>query len=61
VNVGQLRAILRDWPPQTPVAVRTVEAGEICLTVDVTSADQHDAGNGSVSLLLVGDVDKAGN
>lgn len=59
MNVGQLRGILRDWPPQTPVAVRTLEKGEICLTVDLTSADQHDAGNGAVSLLLIGDVDEA--
>lgn len=59
MNVGQLRAVLRDWPPQTPVAVRTVEKGEVCLTVDLTSADQHDAGSGAVSLLLIGDVDQA--
>jgi hypothetical protein len=59
VNVGQLRGILRDWPPQTQVTVRTIEKGEVCLTVDLTSADQHDAGNGAVSLLLVGDVDEA--
>ena len=59
MNVAQLRSILRDWPPQTQVAVRTVERGEICLTVDLTSADQYDAGDGSVSLLLVGDIDGA--
>lgn len=59
MNVATLRSILRDWPPETQVAVRTVERGETCLTVDLTSADQYDAGNGAVSLLLVGDVDEA--
>lgn len=62
MNVGQLRAVLRDWPPQTPVAVRTIEKGEqVCLTVDLTSADQYDGGDGATSLLLIGDVDRAGN
>ena len=59
MNVAELRSILRDWPPSTPVAVRTIEREEICLTVDLTAADQHDAGDGAVSLLLIGDIDQA--
>ncbi len=61
MNAGQLKAALADWPDSTPVAVRTLEKGEVCLTVDLTSVDQHDAGKGCASLLLVGDVDQAGN
>ncbi len=57
MNVKQLREALADWPEETPVAVRTLELGEACLTVSLTSVDQYDDG----SLLLVGDVDKASN
>jgi hypothetical protein len=57
VNVAELRRILADWPPQTPVAVRTVEKGEVCLTVSLTSADQLD---GAVDgLVLIGNLDEA--
>ena len=59
MNVAQLRAILRDWPPSTPVAVRVVEAGEVQLTVDLTSADQYDDGCGFPSLLLIGNLNEA--
>lgn len=61
MNAKQLREALRDWPDETPVAVRTLEHGEICLTASLTSVDQYDEGGGFASLLLVGDVDKAGN
>jgi hypothetical protein len=60
VNVAELRRILADWPPQTPVAVRTVEKGEVCLTVSLTSADQLDASDGAVDgLVLIGNLDEA--
>jgi hypothetical protein len=56
MNAKQLREALADWPDETPVAVRTLEHGEVCLTVDLTSVDQYEE-----SLLLVGDVDAASN
>jgi hypothetical protein len=39
------------------VSVRTLEGGEVCLTVDLTSVDQYPDG----SLLLVGDLDRTAN
>lgn len=57
VTAAQLRAAIADWPDDTAVTVRTVEHGEVCLTVALTSVDQYDDG----SLLLVGDVDQASN
>jgi hypothetical protein len=57
VNARQLRETIADWPDDAPVVVRTLEHGEVCLTVALTSVDQYDDG----SLLLVGDVDKAAN
>ena len=57
MTADQLRAALVDWPGDTPVTVRTVEHGEVCLTVALTSVDQYDDG----SLMLVGDVDAASN
>jgi hypothetical protein len=57
VNAKQLREVLADWPEDTQVSVRTLEHGEVCLTVALTSVDQYEDG----SLLLVGDGDKASN
>jgi hypothetical protein len=57
VNVKQLREALADWPDETSVAVRTIETGEVCLTVDLTGVDQYADG----SLLLVGDLDHTAN
>lgn len=57
MNAKQLRDAIADWPDDTRVTVRTVEHGEVCLTVDLTGVDQYDDG----SLLLVGDVDAAAN
>jgi hypothetical protein len=57
VNAAQLRQALAEWPDETPVTVRTLEHGEVCLTVALTSVDQYDDG----SLLLVGDVDQTSN
>src|SRR5687767_15532160 len=57
VTVKQLKDLIEDWPSNAPVTVRTVEHGEVCLTVTLTSVDQYEDG----SLMLVGDVDKASN
>ncbi len=59
MNAQQLREAIAEWPDETPVAVRTLEHGEICLTVALTSVDQYDEGAGVASLLLVGDIDQA--
>lgn len=57
MNARQLREAIADWDDDAPVTVRTVEGGEVCLTVALTSVDQYEDG----SLLLVGDIDKAAN
>jgi len=58
ITAQRLRAILDDWPDETPVAIRYLEAGEgVQLTADLTSVDQFDEGRGVTSLLLVADVE----
>ncbi len=61
MNVGQLKRALKDWPDEWAVAVRTVEQGAVSLTVSLTSVEQYEPPLARPELLLVGDVDEAGN
>lgn len=59
MTVEQLCRILNDWPSDTQIVIRYVEASEgVQHTADLTTVDQYEESGGDVSLLLVGDVDK---
>lgn len=56
MTAGQLVSLLNNFSADTPVVLRAIELEEVQVTVDLTDVTRYEDG----SVLLIGDLEKAG-